>query len=124
MITIGDLIDQTLPPNTAVVAGRDLLDTEVSWATRPRPSAPAFDHLSGGELVLLTPNALASLDQRLTLDAAIRQQADAGPPTAAAAPASPAAAASHAIARRAAGALAASAIPGAARMPASKVDGD
>ncbi len=78
MITIGDLIHQALPPKTAVIAGQELLDTEVSWATRPRPSAPAFDHLSGGELVLLTPNALASLDQRLTLDAAIRQLAGFG----------------------------------------------
>ena len=60
----------------------------------------------------------------LPLDAAIRQQADAGRPTVVADPASPAAAAYHAIARRAAGALAASAIRGAVRMPVIKVEGD
>jgi purine catabolism regulator len=73
VITVADLIRLALPPETAVVAGRAAVDAEVSWATRPRPSAPAFDHLSGGELVLLTPKALTSLDRRLTLDAAIRQ---------------------------------------------------
>ncbi len=73
MITVNDLIRLALPPQTSIVAGRGAVDAEVSWATRPRPSAPAFDHLSGGELVLLTQKSLTSLDQRLTLDAAIRQ---------------------------------------------------
>jgi ATP-binding protein involved in chromosome partitioning len=60
----------------------------------------------------------------LPLDGAIREQADSGRPTVVADPASPAAAAYHAIARRAAGALAASAIRGAVRMPVIKVEGD
>ena len=49
----------------------------------------------------------------LPLDGAIREQADSGRPTVVGAPDSPVAAAFHAIARRAAGALAASAIRGA-----------
>ncbi|MGD9712829.1 MAG: helix-turn-helix domain-containing protein [Thermomicrobiales bacterium] len=73
MLSVADIIELALPPQTSVVAGRESIDAEVSWATRPRPSAPAFDHLSGGELVLLTQEALTSLDQRLTLEAAIRQ---------------------------------------------------
>lgn len=92
MITVRDIIEQALPEETIVVAGEQGLVGEVTWATRPRPSPPAFGHLSGGELVLLTPKALASLDERLTLDAAIRQLAGfgvsavgfAGRPTAAA----------------------------------------
>jgi hypothetical protein len=92
MITVRDIIDQALPDEAAVVAGEQGLTGEVTWATRPRPSPPAFGHLSGGELVLLTPKALSSLDERLTLDAAIRQLAGfgvsavgfAGRPTAAA----------------------------------------
>jgi purine catabolism regulator len=92
MITVRDIIEQALPDDTAVVAGEQGLAVEVTWATRPRPSPPAFGHLSGGELVLLTPKALSSLDERLTLDAAIRQLAGfgvsavgfAGRPTAAA----------------------------------------
>lgn len=75
MITVRDIIDQALPEDTVVVAGEQGLAGEVTWATRPRPSPPAFGHLSGGELVLLTPKALSSLDERLTLDAAIRQLA-------------------------------------------------
>jgi purine catabolism regulator len=92
MITVRDIIEQALPDETTVVAGEQGLVGEVTWATRPRPSPPAFGHLSGGELVLLTPKALSSLDERLTLDAAIRQLAGfgvsavafAGRPTAAA----------------------------------------
>ncbi len=92
MITVRDIIEQALPDETTVVAGEQGLAGEVTWATRPRPSPPAFGHLSGGELVLLTPKALSSLDERLTLDAAIRQLASfgvsavgfAGRPTAAA----------------------------------------
>ncbi|MCO5220900.1 MAG: PucR family transcriptional regulator ligand-binding domain-containing protein, partial [Thermomicrobiales bacterium] len=73
MITVQDIIEQGLPEDTTVVAGEQGLGNEVTWATRPRPSPPAFGHLSGGELVLLTARALTSLDERLTLDAAIRQ---------------------------------------------------
>ena len=60
----------------------------------------------------------------LPLDAAIREQADSGRPTVVAEPGSAVAAAFHAIARRAAGALAASAIKGAVRMPTIRIEGD
>ncbi|MEA2598833.1 MAG: PucR family transcriptional regulator, purine catabolism regulatory protein [Thermomicrobiales bacterium] len=75
MITVQDLIDQALPQGTHVVAGAGGLRRDVTWATRPRPSPPTFDHLSGGELVLLTAKVLQNLDERLTLEAAIRQLA-------------------------------------------------
>src|SRR5262245_29049313 len=75
MITVQDLIDQALPKGTHVVAGETGLRRDVTWATRPRPSPPTFDHLSGGELVLLTPKVLQDLDERLTLEAAIHQLA-------------------------------------------------
>jgi purine catabolism regulator len=92
MITVRHIIEESLPEDTQVVAGEQGLNGEVTWATRPRPSPPAFGHLSGGELVLLTPKVLITLDERLTLDAAIRQLAGfgvsavgfAGRPTAAA----------------------------------------
>ncbi len=92
MITVRNIIEESLPEDTLVVAGEQGLNGEVTWATRPRPSPPAFGHLSGGELVLLTPKVLITLDERLTLDAAIRQLAGfgvsavgfAGRPTAAA----------------------------------------
>jgi ATP-binding protein involved in chromosome partitioning len=60
----------------------------------------------------------------LPLDAAIREQADSGRPTVVADPASSVAATYHAIARRAAGALAASAIQGTVKMPVIRIEGE
>jgi ATP-binding protein involved in chromosome partitioning len=60
----------------------------------------------------------------LPLDEAIRERADSGRPTVVSDPGSPAAATYHAIARRAAGALAASAIRGGARMPEIRIEGE
>ncbi|HEV2528855.1 MAG TPA: helix-turn-helix domain-containing protein [Thermomicrobiales bacterium] len=78
VITVRDLIGVALPPGTVVVAGASGLDREVTWATRIRPTPPAFGHLSRGELVLLPENLLSLLDERLTLAAAIRQLASFG----------------------------------------------
>ncbi|CAA9572435.1 MAG: hypothetical protein AVDCRST_MAG87-2553 [uncultured Thermomicrobiales bacterium] len=74
-IPVGDVIRQSLPPGTRVVAGKSGLGRDVTWATRLRPAPPAFEHLSGGELVLLPPHVLEMLDERLRLDEAIRQLA-------------------------------------------------
>ena len=60
----------------------------------------------------------------LPLDAAIRARADSGRPTVVSEPDSPAARTYHEIARRAAGALAASAIRGAVKMPEIRIEGD
>lgn len=78
MITVGDVLREALPPETEVVAAPESLAREVTWATRPRPSPPAFAHLSGGELVLLSGPSLANLDERLTLEGAVRQLATFG----------------------------------------------
>ncbi len=60
----------------------------------------------------------------LPLDGAIREQADSGRPTVVSDPDSPVAAAFHAIARRAAGALAASAIRGAVKLPEIRIEAE
>ena len=75
MITLRDIIENFLPADTKRQVVDPLLDREVTWATRPRPSPPAFGHLSGGELVLLRLEELTNVDDRLTLDGAIRQLA-------------------------------------------------
>jgi ATP-binding protein involved in chromosome partitioning len=87
---------------------------------------PACGHEShifdaGGGASLAERYETALLGQ-LPLDAAIREQADSGRPTVVADPASPAAATFHAIARRAAGRLAASALQGAVRLPAIRIE--
>ncbi len=78
MITVRDTIGIALPPATELVAGHDGLGREVTWATRLRPAPPAFGTLHGGELVLLPADILDLLDERLTLDAAVRQLAGFG----------------------------------------------
>ena len=76
MISVRDIIGLSLPAGTRVVAGGAGLDREVTWATRLRPTPPAFGHLSGGELVLLPAGVLDLLDERLTLEGAIHQLAN------------------------------------------------
>lgn len=78
MISVLDVMRQALPEGTRVVAGEGGLGREVTWASRLRPAPPAFAHLSGGELVLLPPQVLELLDERLTLDEAVRQLATFG----------------------------------------------
>ena len=78
---------------------------------------------SGGGAALAERYQTVLLGQ-LPLDAHIREQADSGRPTVIADPASPTAATFHAIARRAAGALAASAIAGATRLPTITIEDD
>ena len=78
MITVDDVIALALPPGTTVSAGAAGLGREVTWASRIRPTPPAFGHLGGGELVLLAASVLDQLDERLTLEDAIRQLAGFG----------------------------------------------
>src|SRR5688500_224212 len=78
MISVADVIALALPGGTKVVAGAAGLGREVTWATRLRPTPPAFGHLTGGELVILPPNVLEQLDERLTLEAAVLQLAGFG----------------------------------------------
>jgi PucR family transcriptional regulator, purine catabolism regulatory protein len=75
MISLRDIVETCLPRGDEPAISSPLLDREVTWATRPRPSPPAFGHLSGGELVLLRLSELADVDDRLTLGGAIRQLA-------------------------------------------------
>jgi purine catabolism regulator len=75
MITVQDLLNEALPSGSRVAAGHTGLDRDVTWATRLRAAPPAFEHLSGGELVLLPPRVLEELDERLTLADAVRQLA-------------------------------------------------
>ncbi len=56
-----------LPEGTEVVAGEAGLQREVVWCSPLKARAPAFEHLRGGELVLVDPSLLALVDPRLTL---------------------------------------------------------
>ncbi len=78
MISVNDVLRQALPAGTQVRAGGTGLGREVTWATRLRPVPPAFGHLNGGEIVFLSTKALELVDERLTLESAIRQLAGFG----------------------------------------------
>jgi ATP-binding protein involved in chromosome partitioning len=80
-----------------------------------------FDAGGGAELAERYGTTLLG---QLPLDSSIREQADSGRPTVVAAPDSPAAVEYHAIARRAAGALAASALKGGMKLPEIRTEGD
>jgi purine catabolism regulator len=75
MITVQDVLNEALPSGTRIAAGEAGLTREVTWATRLRSAPPAFEHLSGGEVVMLPPRVLEELDERLTLADAIQQLA-------------------------------------------------
>jgi len=72
MITISEVVAESFPADAKLLTPEVSLTREVTWATRPRPSPPAFGHLSGGELVLLRARDLSDVDDRLTLAGAIR----------------------------------------------------
>jgi ATP-binding protein involved in chromosome partitioning len=89
---------------------------------------PACGHEShvfdaGGGRALAERYGTALLGE-LPLDGAIREQADSGRPTVVADPGSAVAQSFHAIARRAAGALAASAIKGGPKLPEIRIEGE
>ncbi len=89
---------------------------------------PACGHEShvfdeGGGRALAERYGTALLGE-LPLDGAIRERADSGRPTVVSDPESPAARTYHEIARRAAGALAASALKGAVKMPEIRIEGE
>jgi ATP-binding protein involved in chromosome partitioning len=80
-----------------------------------------FDAGGGRELAARYGTTLLG---ELPLDGAIRERADSGRPTVVSDPDSPVARTYHEIARRAAGALAASAIRGAVKMPEIRIEGE
>ncbi|HYI23833.1 MAG TPA: helix-turn-helix domain-containing protein [Thermomicrobiales bacterium] len=71
--SVADVLRHSLPEGSTVLAGHAGLQREVTWASRLRPTPPAFEHLAGGELVLLPPDVLELLDERLTIADAIHQ---------------------------------------------------
>lgn len=75
-MTVRDILSVAMPAGTQVVAGEAGLGREVTWATGPKPSPPAFAHVKGQEIVLLSSTALATVDEHMTLEKAVRQLAE------------------------------------------------
>src|ERR1044071_8923330 len=76
--TVHDVWAGALPPGTQLVGGQHGLDREVRWVVTLRPRPPGLVGLKGGELVLVAPETLRALDDRLTLARVVDQLAQAG----------------------------------------------
>ncbi len=72
-VTVRDILRLALPPETSVAAGSAGLAHQVTWAVMMRTKLPAFVDLRGGEIALLSIEAVHALDSRLTLANLIRR---------------------------------------------------
>src|ERR1700736_3556523 len=66
-VTVEDVWHGALPADTQLVAGGAGLRREVVWCTALRARSPALTPLRGGELLLINPQVLTAVDNRLTL---------------------------------------------------------
>jgi purine catabolism regulator len=77
-MTVDDLRRQVLPPGTDVVAGHVGVDREVTWPAMLRTRPPAFAHLKGGEIALISIEAMKVLEPSLQLVKVVRSLAGLG----------------------------------------------
>jgi PucR family transcriptional regulator, purine catabolism regulatory protein len=74
-MTVEDLLRQVCPAGTEMVAGRVGSDREVTWPTTLRTRPPAFQHIKGGEIALVSIEAMKLLDPRMQLTTVVRSLA-------------------------------------------------
>lgn len=77
-MTVDDLRRQVLPPGTDVIAGHVGVDREVTWPAMLRTRPPAFAHLKGGEIALISIEAMKVLEPSLQLAKVVRSLAGLG----------------------------------------------
>jgi hypothetical protein len=78
MSTLNDLLRLGLPCDARVLTGAAYLCREVTWVVRLRTRPPAIPALAGGELVLVSTEALRALDARPRLARIVDQLARLG----------------------------------------------
>src|SRR5205814_2345982 len=74
-LTVEDLLRQVFPSGSEIVAGRIGGDREVTWPTTLRTRPPAFQHVKGGEVALVSIEAMKLLDPRMQLTTVVRSLA-------------------------------------------------
>ncbi len=72
-VTLQELLRLALPVGTLLMAGRGQTDRQVTWVQTLHTRPPAFPDLRGGELALLSLDALRLLSDKLTLVSLIRE---------------------------------------------------
>ncbi len=75
-LTIHDLLRLALPVGTTITAGHQGIHRPITWVHVLNTRPPAFPHLQGGELALLSLDALHLLSDKLTLATLVRDLAD------------------------------------------------
>src|ERR1700687_2068972 len=78
MSTLEELLRLGLPSDAEVLAGASHLWCEVTWVVRLRARPPAIPPLAGGELVLVSIEALQALDARPRLARIVDQLSERG----------------------------------------------
>jgi purine catabolism regulator len=68
MITVAELHQKVLPPQTTVLTDEEGLNREVTWVVVSRSRTPIFEDLKGGELVLISMRSLRLIDEEIDLD--------------------------------------------------------
>jgi purine catabolism regulator len=71
-ITVHDLLRLALPAGTSVVAGHQGVYHPVAWIGVLNTRPPAFPDLRGGEMALLSLDAMRLLSDKLTLVSLVR----------------------------------------------------
>lgn len=77
-MSVEDLRRQVLPAGTEVLAGRLGSDREVTWPVTLRTRPPAFPHLKGGEIALISIEAMRALESSMQLVTVVRSLAGQG----------------------------------------------
>lgn len=73
MVTVRDVVEDALPSGTAIIGGEGHLERRVSRALLLKSRPPGLDTLHGGELLLISTEALRILDPDLRLARALSQ---------------------------------------------------
>ncbi len=74
--TLFDLLRLALPVGTAIVAGHQGTHQRVTWVHVLNTRPPAFPELAGGEMALLSLDAMHLLSDKLTLVSLVRELAE------------------------------------------------
>ncbi|TAK31814.1 MAG: hypothetical protein EPO21_16335 [Chloroflexota bacterium] len=77
-VSVEEIFRLALPAGTVVLAGRDGLDRDVSWAATLRVRPPVLPSLRGGELVLLSAQSLQQLDPPVPFEALVQRLSERG----------------------------------------------
>jgi purine catabolism regulator len=81
-VTVRDVLRLALPLGTSIAAGSAGMGRQVTWVATLRATLPAFAELRGGELALLSVEAIRALDSRLSLAVLVRRLGQAPVPVA------------------------------------------